>query len=109
MMPNILLASKTTVPQTGKQIIERERLNAILHQSTAKLIVVQAPAGYGKTTLLSSWFQQLETTVAWYTVDQTDNDPIRYWKYLIHAIGHPCSKKLPHVLILYSMLNHSCL
>lgn len=88
MMPNILLASKTTVPQTGKQIIERERLNAILHQSTAKLIVVQAPAGYGKTTLLSSWFQQLETTVAWYTVDQTDNDPIRYWKYLIHAIGH---------------------
>ncbi|WP_309484739.1 LuxR C-terminal-related transcriptional regulator [Lysinibacillus boronitolerans] len=87
-MPNILLASKTTVPQTGKQIIERERLNAILHQSTAKLIVVQAPAGYGKTTLLSSWFQQLETTVAWYTVDQTDNDPIRYWKYLIHAIGH---------------------
>lgn len=88
MMPNILLASKTTVPQTGKQIIERERLKAILHQSTAKLIVVQAPAGYGKTTLLSSWFQQLETTVAWYTVDQTDNDPIRYWKYLIHAIGH---------------------
>lgn len=88
MMPNILLASKTTVPQTGKQIIERERLNAIIHQTIAKLIIVQAPAGYGKTTLLSSWFQQLETTVAWYTVDQTDNDPIRYWKYLIHAIGH---------------------
>lgn len=88
MMPNILVASKTTVPQTGKQIIERERLNAILHQSTAKLIVVQAPAGYGKTTFLSSWFQQLETAVAWYTVDQTDNDLNRYWKYLIHAIGH---------------------
>lgn len=87
-MPNILLASKTTVPQTGKQIIERERLNAILLQSTAKLIVVQAPAGYGKTTFLSSWFQQLETAVAWYTVDQTDNDLNRYWKYLIHAIGH---------------------
>ena len=88
MMLNILLASKTTGPLTGEQIIERERLNAILQQTSAKLILVQAPAGYGKTTLLSSWVHQLDTMVAWFTVDQTDNDPIRYWKYLIHAIGH---------------------
>jgi len=87
-MPNILLASKTTVPKINEQIIARNRLTAIFQQTAAKLIVVQAPAGYGKTTLLSSWFHQLDKTVAWYTVDQTDNDPIRYWKYLIHSIGH---------------------
>ncbi len=87
-MPNILLASKTTIPKINEQIIARDRLTAIFQQAASKLIVVQAPAGYGKTTLLSSWFHQLDSTVAWYTVDQTDNDPIRYWKYLIHSIGH---------------------
>lgn len=87
-MPNILLASKTTVPKINEQIIARNRLTAIFQQTAAKLIVVQAPAGYGKTTLLSSWFHQLDKKVAWYTVDQTDNDPIRYWKYFIHSIGH---------------------
>jgi len=87
-MPNILLASKTTIPKINEQIIARDRLTAIFQQAASKFIVVQAPAGYGKTTLLSSWFHQIDSTVAWYTVDQTDNDPIRYWKYLIHSIGH---------------------
>lgn len=47
-MPNILLASKTTVPKMNEQIIARNRLTAIFQQTAAKLIVVQAPAGYGK-------------------------------------------------------------
>lgn len=87
-MPNILLASKTTIPKISKQVIHRQRLTAMFQQAQAKLIVVQAPAGYGKTTLVSSWFYQLDTAVAWYTVDQTDNDPMRYWKLFLHAISH---------------------
>ncbi|MFJ7370964.1 LuxR C-terminal-related transcriptional regulator [Lysinibacillus sp. NPDC098008] len=87
-MPTILLASKTTIPKISKQVIQRERLMAIFQQAQVKLIVVQAPAGYGKTTLISSWFHQLNTAVAWYTVDRTDNDPMRYWKFFMHAISH---------------------
>ncbi|KOY84195.1 LuxR family transcriptional regulator [Lysinibacillus macroides] len=87
-MPTILVASKTTIPKISKQVIHRQRLTAIFQQAHAKLIVVQAPAGYGKTTLVSSWFYQLDSAVAWYTVDQTDNDPMRYWKLLMHAISH---------------------
>ncbi len=86
-MPNILLASKTAVPKINNHIIERERLTKILQRNDmAKLIVIRAPAGYGKTTMLSSWMNQLDSAVAWYTVDQTDNDPILFWKYLTHSV-----------------------
>lgn len=67
-------------------VIERARLKQPRHSS--KITIVRAPAGYGKTTLLSQWFSQLEEPVAWLSIDTIDNDPIRFWKYLIHTLSN---------------------
>ena len=53
-----------------------------------KLILVSAPAGFGKTTLVSAWVQQTELhpRVAWLSLDEGDNDPTRFLTYLVTAL-----------------------
>lgn len=88
MPPPILLHSKITVPHAALESIERERLFDLLrHTGAKKITILRAPAGYGKTTLLSQWFSQLNESVAWLSIDTTDNDPIRFWKYIIGAVS----------------------
>ena len=73
-----------------------ERLNAGLHR---KLTLISAPAGFGKTTLLSEWIHHLETRflpknlvsglprpAAWLSLDEGDNAPVRFISYLIAAL-----------------------
>jgi LuxR family maltose regulon positive regulatory protein len=50
----------------------------------ARLTLVSAPAGFGKTTLVGEWLRQHEN-VAWLTLDAEDNDPVRFWRYVIAA------------------------
>jgi LuxR family maltose regulon positive regulatory protein len=51
-----------------------------------RLTLVSAPAGFGKTTLLVNWIQQTNCPVAWLSLDQGDNDPTRFWVYVIAAL-----------------------
>ncbi len=51
-----------------------------------KLTLLSAPAGFGKTTLVSDWVQSLERPVAWVSLDKGDNDPTRFWRYVIAAL-----------------------
>jgi LuxR family maltose regulon positive regulatory protein len=96
-----LLATKTYTPPTRPDLVSRprliERLNAgILGQSgdqgrlafARKLTLVSAPAGFGKTTLLSEWASDPSspTQVAWLSLDEGDNDPSRFWRYVIAAL-----------------------
>jgi LuxR family maltose regulon positive regulatory protein len=60
-----------------------ERINAGLHR---KLTLVSAPAGFGKTTLLSAWTEQCDHPVTWLTLDDGDNDPIHFGAYLVAAL-----------------------
>jgi LuxR family maltose regulon positive regulatory protein len=60
-----------------------ERLNVGLHR---KLTLISAAAGFGKTTLLSDWVRHTERPVAWLSLDRGDNDPGRFWRYVIAAL-----------------------
>lgn len=57
-----------------------------MHGLDSKLTLISAPAGYGKTTLLSAWATHCELPVAWLTLDSGDDDPVRFVTYLVAAL-----------------------
>ena len=82
-----LLATKFYVPTLRPGVISRPRLLERFGTSLRhKLILVSAPAGFGKTTAINEWIAGLSGSVAWLSLDMGDNDPIRFWTYLIAAL-----------------------
>ncbi|WP_313893186.1 LuxR C-terminal-related transcriptional regulator [Psychrobacillus sp.] len=79
--------------------MERPRLYDNFSNSTLKKItILRAPAGYGKTTLLSQWLKQTEEPIAWLSIDRADNDPIRYWTFLFQAVAKTCQSDVDKVI-----------
>ena len=82
-----MLATKLYLPPPRPHMVSRprllERLNAGLHH---KLTLISAPAGFGKTTLVSAWLAGCERSAAWLSLDEGDNDPARFLAYLIAAL-----------------------
>jgi LuxR family maltose regulon positive regulatory protein len=86
MLPKIL-TTKLQVPRLPIAVIRRPRLTARLQAGLdRKLTVLCAPAGYGKTTLLSEWLAQYELSAAWLSLDQGDNVPARLYAHLTAAL-----------------------
>ncbi|QBD78045.1 hypothetical protein EPA93_19415 [Ktedonosporobacter rubrisoli] len=84
----ILLAPKLHLPRLAASLVLRERLLARLDAGRmGKLTLITAPAGFGKTTLVRQWLaaRTVITRVAWISLDSNDNDPIRFWNYVITA------------------------
>jgi LuxR family transcriptional regulator, maltose regulon positive regulatory protein len=87
----LLLAPKLSLPQSHGSLISREHLIAQLDAGLErKLTLLSAPAGFGKTALVSQWAAHLQTRhpplpVAWVSLDAGDNDPLRFWRYVITA------------------------
>jgi LuxR family maltose regulon positive regulatory protein len=82
-----ILQSKLQVPLLRSSLVPRPRLRDRLSAGLAgKLILVSAPAGYGKTTLVAEWLQGLETKATWLSFDEGDNDPRRFLMYLLAAL-----------------------
>jgi LuxR family maltose regulon positive regulatory protein len=82
-----LLATKLYIPSARTGVLSRSRLAEQLNLGLLHpLILISAPAGYGKTTLLSTWVANCEYLVAWLTLDQGDNDPVRFWRYVGAAL-----------------------
>lgn len=81
------LVTKLYVPPRRPEAIARplliEQLNEGLHR---KLTLISAPAGFGKTTLVSEWVAGCERPVAWLSLDEADKDPARFLTYLIAAL-----------------------
>lgn len=88
-MATPLLATKLYIPPPQPHAIKRgrliERLNAGLHH---KLTLISAPAGFGKTTLLSEWLASCPTPAVWVSLDEGDIDPTRFLLYLVAALQH---------------------
>jgi LuxR family maltose regulon positive regulatory protein len=84
-----LLATKFYIPPTLKNLVSRHRLLERLDEGIRqgkKLTLISAPAGYGKTTLLAEWIRKSQFTTAWLSLDEGDNDPVRFLSYLISAL-----------------------
>jgi LuxR family transcriptional regulator, maltose regulon positive regulatory protein len=85
--PDPLLATKLHVPQPRPGFVPRDRLLEHLAEGTAReLLLVCTPAGFGKTTLLGDWAGRSQQPVAWLSLDEGDNDPVRFWRYLAAAL-----------------------
>jgi len=81
-----LLRTKLLVPRIPEKVMARPRLlEALAHGLTRKLILVAAPAGFGKTTALGQWLVQSGLDAAWVSLDGRDNDPTRFWAYVVAA------------------------
>ena len=78
---------KIQIPIANKDSIERRNIEIPIHRRLIRVTIVKAPAGYGKTTLVAKAFSETEDHVAWLTLDEMDNDPVRFWTYVIKAVA----------------------
>ena len=79
-MATPVLATKFFAPPVRPGLVSRQRLTDQLHAGEQrKLILVSAPAGYGKKTLISSWLHEIKIPSAWISLNEDDNDPIHFF------------------------------
>ncbi len=85
-----LVETKLHIPSPRQSLVARPRLQARLAPAAdAKLVLVSAPAGFGKTTLVATWLRTVAgagTAVAWLSLDERDNDPASFWSYVLAAL-----------------------
>jgi len=96
-MATSVLVTKLFVPPTRAELVHRPGLIKQLNNGLdRKLTLLSAPAGFGKTTLVSHWVENLRndseldsqsSKVAWLSLDQDDNDPVRFLNYFITALN----------------------
>lgn len=85
----MLLTTKFLRPSSDPRAVPRDRLRSWLETSGAnRLTLVVAPAGFGKTTLVSQWCATTSDTTAWLSLDEHDNEPRRFWQYVTGAFEY---------------------
>jgi LuxR family maltose regulon positive regulatory protein len=82
-----LLTTKLYTPRLRRNLVPRQRLVTRLDRGLERtLTLISAPAGFGKTTLVSQWLHQVDLPTAWLSLDEDDNEPGRFWQYFIAAL-----------------------
>ena len=88
---DVLLATKLHVPGPRPGFVPRPRLADRLDEGLGRgLVLVCAPAGSGKTALLSGWARCGQRPAAWLSLDAGDNDPARFWRHAVAALDRVC-------------------
>ncbi len=85
-----LLSTKLYVPEARPNLVSRSRLVTRLEEGLRhghRLTLVSAPPGFGKTTLIREWAGVTERPVAWLSIDESDNDPARFLRYMTAALA----------------------
>lgn len=99
-MESPLLTTKLLIPPTRPGLVKRQRLlnqlDSFIYPGS-RLVLVTAPAGYGKTTLITDWLRHLDarpgspgepqTSAVWFSADEGDNDPVRFLSYFSAALN----------------------
>jgi LuxR family maltose regulon positive regulatory protein len=84
---DVLLATKLHIPRPRPGFLARPQLTQRLADGIAReLVLVCTPAGFGKTTLLADWARRGQRPVAWLSLDEADNDPVRFWRHAAAAL-----------------------
>ncbi len=84
-----LVKTKLSVPPLRPALVARPRLIERLNDGLCAgrtLTLLSAPAGFGKTTLLGEWVAACDRPVAWVSLDEGDDDPLRFWSYVVAAL-----------------------
>src|SRR6266487_4282854 len=98
-----LLATKLHVPRPRPHLVHRPCLIQRLQQGMERaLILISAPVGFGKSTLLSDWLASSAIPVAWLSLEPQDNEPARFLSYLLAAL----QTYDPHLGTIRQMLHH---
>lgn len=85
-----MAATKLRAPSPPRRLVDRTRLAQLLDRGIvggASLLLVSAPAGSGKSTLVAAWAASRPEAVAWLQVEDGDSDPAGFWSFLVAAIG----------------------
>jgi LuxR family maltose regulon positive regulatory protein len=84
----VVIATKLFRPDPRHHTVRRERLHDLLRQGTTlPLTLIVAPAGWGKSTLVADWLARDRIAAGWVSLDGGDDDPKRFWRYLLLAAG----------------------
>jgi LuxR family maltose regulon positive regulatory protein len=86
-MATPVLVTKLFIPTPRPAFVARPRLIDLLNEGLrGSLTVVSAPAGFGKSTLLSAWAASVDRSLAWVSLDEADSDPARFLTYLVAGL-----------------------
>ena len=112
-MSEVILQTKLNIPPLRPSLVERQRLVEKLNEGlfaegaqdasrlfNRKLTLVSAPAGFGKTTLVSSWIHQRNLPAAWLSLDEGDNEANRFVYYVMAALRQVCGELADSALTL---------
>ena len=83
----LITRPRIVVPRRRDELLTRSRLlDGLMHLLGNRLVIISAPAGYGKTSLLVDFVHHLEWPACWYAIDELDHDPIRFIAHFISAL-----------------------